>query len=379
MRSLSRAEFAALLAGVPFVGATAIRAAAAQGLSRSKREAIENILRQLVRTSAVPGVSYSIGDAHEMLAEGAFGLRSVTPALPMDPETHCALASVSKQFTAAAIFLLHERGAVSIQAPVATYVPEYKYGHQMTVAQLLTMRAGVAADDETCEKAIGGKIDDSTLIANLNHAPLDFAPGRYFAYTNCGYDLLSVIVARVSHMSYSSFIEANIFRPLGMSSSYVLGERADDNFAHGYAREANTWKKESFTAADAAFGSGNLVSTPADMQRWDRSLLNATLLRRATLNIMFTVPTASGSAHTHYASGWFVEPSGAIWHGGTLAGYGTANLLIPRTGHAVTILSNSQPTKNWKPEEVAREIYNASGLGPALPPFQRRVRTTKPS
>lgn len=255
---MTRAQFASLVASVPFLGAATLRT----------HGAIESILRRLVQTNAVPGVSYSIGNARGMIAEGGFGLRSVTPALPMEPETRCALASVSKQFTAAAIYLLRERGKVSLEAPVATYVPEYKDGHRMTVAQLLTMRAGVAADDETCEKAIGGTIDASTLIANLNRARLDFAPGRYFAYTNCGYDLLSVIIDRVSRMSYARFIEANIFGPLGMTSSYVLGERSDGNFAEGYARENGRWKSERFTKADAAFGSGNLVSTPADMQRW---------------------------------------------------------------------------------------------------------------
>jgi CubicO group peptidase (beta-lactamase class C family) len=114
------------------------------------------------------------------------------------------------------------------------------------------------------------------------------------------------------------------------------------------------------------------------MQLWNRSLLNATLLSRETLQKMFTVPTAAGPAHTHYASGWFVEPSSVIWHAGTLLGYGTNNMLVPTTGYAITLLSNTPQNDNWKPADVALEMYNAASLGPKLPPLLKRVRTTLP-
>jgi CubicO group peptidase (beta-lactamase class C family) len=93
---------------------------------------------------------------------------------------------------------------------------------------------------------------------------------------------------------------------------------------------------------------------------------------------MFTVPTVAGPAHTHYASGWFVEPSGVIWHAGTLIGYGTNNMLVPATGYAITLLSNTPQNDHWKPADVTIEMYNAASLGPKLPPLLKRVRTTVP-
>ena len=98
------------------------------------------------------------------------------------------------------------------------------------------------------------------------------------------------------------------------------------------------------------------------MQRWDRALLNATLLPRKTLEEMF--------------SGWFVEPNGAIWHGGALEGYGTANVLVPASGHAMVLLGNTHPGERWRPWDVAREIYNEAKLGPPLSPFMPIVHTT---
>jgi CubicO group peptidase (beta-lactamase class C family) len=381
METISRRRFVRMLAGVPFLSVAAPQLSAAPQrdlLGRSQIDAVELILRRLVDSGAVPGISYSIGNRTETLAEGAFGLRVIAPRTPMESVTRCPIASVSKQFASAGAYLLQEKGALSLDAPLSKYVPDYIHAKEMTLSQVLTMRSGIPAEDEACEAPVEGKIDDESLIANLNKHKLDFPPGRHFAYSNCAYNLAGVVLARVSKMSYAHFIDESFFKPLGMSSSYALGSREDPNFAQGYSQAAGGWKIEPATPADKAFASGNLVSAPGDMQLWNRSLLNATLLSRATLQKMFTVPTVAGSAHTHYASGWFVEPSGVIWHAGTLIGYGTNNMLVPATGYAITLLSNTAQNEHWKPADVALEMYNAASLGPKLPPLLKRVRTTAP-
>lgn len=370
-----------MLAAVPFlrVGLAPVSATTERSsLERSKVEAVELILRKLVDSGAVPGVSYSIGNRSETLAEGAFGLRVVEPRAPMETRTHCPLASVSKQFVSAGAYLLQQKGMLSLDEPLSKYLPDYVHAHEMTLSQVLTMRSGIPTEDEKCEAPVDGKIDEASLLANLNKQKLDFEPGHYFAYSNCAYNLAGVVLARVSKMSYDRFIEESFFQPLGMTSSYVLGSREEANFAQGYAREAKGWKTEPATRADKVFASGNLVSTPGNMQLWNRSLLNGTVLSRETLQKMFTVPTAAGPAHTHYASGWFVEPSGVIWHAGTLLGYGTNNMLVPATGYAITLLSNTPQNDHWKPADVALEMYNAASLGPKQPPLLKRVRTTAP-
>lgn len=381
MDNISRRRFVRMLAGMPFIGVAARTASAtteSTSLSHSQIEAVELILRRLVDSGAVPGISYSIGNRNETLAEGAFGLRVLSPRTPMESVTRCPIASVSKQFVSAGAYLLQEKGALSLDAPLSKYVPDYIHADKMTLLQVLTMRSGIPADDEKCEAPVEGRIDEESLIANLNKQKLDFPPADHFAYSNCAYNLAGIVLARVSKMSYASFIEENFFKPLGMRASYQLGSRDESNFAHGYAKEAHGWKSEPVTPADKAFASGNLVSTPGDMQLWNRSLLNASLLSRETLQKMFTVPTVGGSAHTHYASGWFVEPSGVIWHAGTLIGYGTNNMLVPATGYAISLLSNTPQNDHWKPADVTIEMYNAASLGPKLPPLVKRVRTTAP-
>jgi CubicO group peptidase (beta-lactamase class C family) len=163
-----------------------------------------------------------------------------------------------------------------------------------------------------------------------------------------------------------------------MASTYQLGTRTDPDFAQGYAPDDKGWKPAPVNEADKTFASGNIASNASDMQRWNRALLNATLLPRKSLEEMFMVAPLSSGAKAIYASGWFVEPGGPVWHGGALDGYGTANMLVPATGHAITLLGNMGPGKRWKPWEVAREIYNTAKLGPALPAFMPIVATTVP-
>jgi len=118
----------------------------------------------------------------------------------------------------------------------------------------------------------------------------EFPPGAHFTYSNRAYDLAGAVVAKVSGMAFQHFVEERIFKPLGMSSSYQLGTRTDRDFAQGYAPDGKGWKPAPLAEADKTFASGNLASNPSDMQRWDRALLNATLLPRKSLEEMFTVP-----------------------------------------------------------------------------------------
>jgi len=121
MHNISRRHFVRTIAGVPFLMAAAAKAFAPPqniAFSRSQKEAIEAILHRLVDSGAVPGISYSIGNARETLAEGTLGLQVVGPRMPMEKDTRCALASVSKQFVSAACYLLQQKGALSLDEPL---------------------------------------------------------------------------------------------------------------------------------------------------------------------------------------------------------------------------------------------------------------------
>lgn len=379
-RAAIRGSLAGLAGGAALATpqAGALAQSSSPAFSAEQKAVAQRIVQREIDNGIVPGIAWSVGNAKEMLAEGAAGLRVVSPAAPVNPATRFAIASVSKQFTAACVYLLRDQGKLSLDAPLSDYLPEYRYASKVTLRQVLQMRSGISFDTDACEAPIAGRLDDKVVVENLDRMQPDSAPGEHFTYSNCAYDVAGVVVAKLSGMSFTRFIEEHVFKPLGMSSSYQLGTRSDSDFAEGYGKGDKGWAPEPATAADKVFASGNLASTVSDLQRWDRALLNAALLPRKTLDEVFAVPTLTSGAKTIYASGWFVEPSGVIWHGGQLPGYGAANVLVPATGHALVVLGNTVGAHAgpWKPWEVAREIYNATGLGPELPPFLPIVGTT---
>jgi CubicO group peptidase (beta-lactamase class C family) len=214
MDNISRRRFVRMLAGIPLIGiATRSTSVMAErtSLSHSQIGEVESILRRLVDSGAVRGVSYSIGNKSETLMEGAFGSRVIDPRIPMERVTRCPIASVSKQFVSAGAYLLQQKGALSVDAPLSKYVPEYVHADEMTLGQVLTMRSGIPADDEKCEAPVEGKFDAESLIANLNKQKLDFSPARYFAYSNCAFNLAGVVLSRVAKMSYAQFLDENFF------------------------------------------------------------------------------------------------------------------------------------------------------------------------
>src|SRR5690242_13676276 len=117
MDNISRRRFVRMLAGVPLIGVTGSATTQRSSLDQNQIDGVEHILPRLVDRRAVPGISYSIGNRNETLAEGAFGLRVVAPPTPMENVTRCPLASVSKQFVSAGAYLLQKKGALSLDAP----------------------------------------------------------------------------------------------------------------------------------------------------------------------------------------------------------------------------------------------------------------------
>jgi CubicO group peptidase (beta-lactamase class C family) len=351
---------------------------AGSALGAGQLSAIDRLLPDQIGQDRVPGLSCAIGTAGAVIHTAGFGRRSISPTAPMTASTRCALGSISKQFVSACCYLLQQEGKLSLDAPLSDVLPDYAQAHNMTLHQVLTMRSGIPIDNEAGERAIDGRMDEQTLVANLNRASLDFTPGEHYAYSNCGYDIAGAVISRVAGMPYAQFLTDRILRPLGMNQTAVLPANPDGDFAYGYARSGDAWIAAPPSAADRIFASGNLASTLADMQLWNQSLLRATLLSQTSLNAMLSVPHLTSGAQSNYASGWFIEPSGVFWHGGTLAGYGTANVLVPTTGHSIVIFGNTGTSERWAPTNLARQIYNAAELGPALPPFVARILPTLP-
>ena len=292
--------------------------------------------------------------AEGVVWKNAYGIANREKNLPFSTATPTYLASVSKQFTAAAILLLQQDGKLCMEDPVSLYLsglPEYM--EEVRIRHLLQHTSGIPDYYQLVSPAPGfTNRDVLAIVQNLDS--LDFTPGDRHDYSNTGYVLLSQIVESVSGISFRDFLKRNIFDKLGMYSSAVLDEAAElpSGKAISYPEEGK--------AADYNFrttGGGGIYSTADDLLRWHRALKNGTVISRDLLELEAWQPALLQNGDTSfYGLGWRIDPKepGVVWHDGTLEGYRTFFLHDDTRNLAVIVLNNSAYPDL---EELGRKLY----------------------
>ncbi|MDQ6930903.1 MAG: beta-lactamase family protein [Candidatus Eremiobacteraeota bacterium] len=283
-------------------------------------------------------------------------------AFAPDANTVFNMASVSKEFTAAAILLLQQDGKVSLNDTVSKYFPTFPRGNEITLLDAMQHRSGlVDYVDRFVTQApefapayqtfmASGQTDLSATVTQLATYPLNFAPGTQFEYSNSNYLLLSLIVAQVSGESLGAFLQQRIFGPLGMTQTHVgdYGPQPGGDIALGYRDEGSgpvrTWQWNLQWLA----GPGGLTSTVRDMEKWDRAVRAPGIFTQATLTQMFA-PSPIAAPYGAYAAGWVISTLNGhpyVWHDGAIGGFQTMNALFPDLGIDIVILTNDGTGKD---------------------------------
>ncbi|MEO9169918.1 MAG: serine hydrolase domain-containing protein [Candidatus Baltobacteraceae bacterium] len=274
-------------------------------------------------------------------------------AFAPDANTDFDLASVSKEFTAAAILLLAQDGKLSVTDPVSKYFPSLPDAGVLTLAELLHHSSGfvdynnfgVYPDFSTSYLAFmaSGQTNYQPIVDQLATFPLDFAPGTAYEYSNTNYLLLGAIVAKVSGEPLGAFLTQRIFGPLGMTHTqqgYPAPGTMD--LALGYGDHGSgpqrTWQWNLQWLA----GPGGLTSSVGDIELWDRAVRAPGIFSQATLAQMFA-PGRFPQSYGTYADGWFISTLSGhlyIWHDGALGGFQTMNATFPNDDTDIIILTN---------------------------------------
>src|SRR5690242_19223218 len=244
--------------------------------SKFDPKAIDAFLEAQVGANDYVGLSVAIvRDGKVVLAKG-YGKRSLKPEAPVETGTMFAAGSVTKQFTAACVFLLAEDGKLSVRDPVAKWYPELTKAKEITLYDLMTHASGYTDYypldfvDRRMEKAI----DPDQLLKEYAGTKLDFEPGRRWSYSNTGFVLLGRIVEKVSGKPFGEFLAERILKPLGMGHTVFDPKDGQPAIAQGYTgfalgppepskREAPGWIR----------AAGALYTTPSDLAKWDVALV----------------------------------------------------------------------------------------------------------
>jgi CubicO group peptidase (beta-lactamase class C family) len=236
--------------------------------------AADEIVRRFHERGGQPAISYGIAVGGELVHAAGFGGRTLGGPAP-DERTVFRIASMSKSFTASAIMLLRDEGALRLDDQAAAYVPDlggWAYGAAdaapVTIRHLLTMTAGFPTDDPWGDRQQGLPLEEfQALLAG--GVSFNWAPGTRFEYSNLGYAILGLVVAAASGLPYDEFVRTRLLAPLGMGrTGFTAEEFPAAELATGYRHGPDGWQELPFDPYGAFAPMGGVFSSVADLARW---------------------------------------------------------------------------------------------------------------
>jgi CubicO group peptidase (beta-lactamase class C family) len=298
----------------------------------------------------------------QVVLERGYGSAQIEHRIPVTPATVFHVASVTKQFTAFSVTMLAQQGKLSLDDNVRTHIRELPdFGKPVTIKQLIHHTSGLRDQWELLAMA-GWRLDDvitkdQILRMMTRQRELNFDPGSEHLYSNSGYTLLAEIVERVGGMPFPDWMQQNVFRPLGMTSTHmhVDHEHIVPGRAYSYWRgDDGVWHNSVLSYANA--GATSLFTTAGDLARWLRNFetaqvggptLIARMRERAILTSGDTISYAFGIAHGE-------QRGHTTWsHSGGDAGFRSYVVHFPELRLGVVVLSNNA---GFRPAQVARDI-----------------------
>ncbi len=278
-------------------------------------------------------------------------------------DTPLQIASTSKTLTSAAVLQLVQQGKLSLDAPVASFFPNFPYA-DVTVRMLLSQRSGLPEYLYFFEK---NNWDRSTFATNTDviNAFAAWQPGRafransHFDYCNTNFVLLASIVEKVSGTPFPLYMQQHIFEPLHMNHTYIRTIGDSTQSANSYEYNGREWARD---FSDGTYGDKNVYSTPRDLLKWDQALYHNAVLTQQMTDSAFTPYSNEKRSIHNYGFGWrmLIYPNGKkiIYHNGRWHGFNSAFARLVDEKVTVIMLGNKF---NKNVYTVAREFYKHIG------------------
>ena len=337
---------------------------------------MDEVVRSYVDAKQFMGSVLVARDGKVILSKG-YGSANLEWEVPNSPSAKFRLGSITKQFTAACILLLEERGKLKVEDPVKKYMPDAPAAwDKVTIFHLLTHTSGIPSftgfpDYHSTEAT---PTTPEQLVARFRDKPLEFQPGEKWNYSNSGYVLLGYLIEKITQQSYSQFVQENIFNPLGMKDSgYDSNTAVILHRASGYSPGDKGISNAGYIDMSIPLSAGGLYSTTEDLLRWEQGLMGGKLLSAASLQKM-TTPFKSDYAFglaVHTANGHKV-----IEHNGGIEGFNTALAYYPEDKLTVVVLAN---LNGGAPESIASNLAALARGEKVVLPSERKEIAVSPA
>jgi CubicO group peptidase (beta-lactamase class C family) len=337
---------------------------------------MQQVIQSEVANKTFMGTVLVVKDGKTLVNQG-YGSADLEWNIPNSPAVKFRLGSVTKQFTAASILLLEERGKLKVEDPIGKYLPDAPQAWQkITIYNVLTHTSGIPSftgfpDYRSTEWK---DTNPAELVARFRDKPLDFEPGSKFNYSNSGYVLLGYLIEKVSGQTYGDFLQQNLFTPLGMadtgidSNAAILPQRAQ-----GYSPSALGIVHTGYISMTIPFSAGALYSTTGDLLKWEQGLFGGKILTPASLTRMTTPFKES------YAFGLVVSTQDGhkrITHGGGIEGFNTSLNFYPDDKLVVIVLGN---LNGGAPDQIANALGKVALGQPVILTSERKEVPVAPA
>jgi CubicO group peptidase (beta-lactamase class C family) len=324
-----------------------------------------------------PGAAVLVRQNGHTIFQRGYGIRDLRTLSRIDAQTDFRLASFTKQFSAMAIMLLVHDGKLRFDQRLTDIFPDFPaYGQAITVRHLLTHTSGLPDYEDLMQPGpwtAAHQIQDDEVLGLLKRQTAGkFAPGANWAYSNSGYVVLGLIVAKVSGQPFGRFLADRIFRSLHMTHTlvYVNGTNTVPNRAYGHTKEGDHFIETDQSSTSATLGDGGIYSNLEDLAQWDRALESHALLSDAEMRPALSPVTLNNGSQPRwpmtpdddnlhpgqpvaYGFGWFLDPIEGrprMWHTGSTMGFRTVIERFTRDKLTIVVLCNRT---DLDPEKLA--------------------------
>ena len=312
---------------------------------------IDSLLKTIYKDS-LPGISIGILYQGQSIFNKGYGVNNMQTKHKLDASSNFNICSLTKQFTAVAIFQLKEKKLLSFNDKISRFFPDMnkKVADVITVQELLTHTSGLIDHyDHTNTINMHHAHDSDVYNAIKNLDSTYFIPGTKFRYSNTAYCLLALMIEKLSGLSYNDYMVQNIFKPAGMNNTIVWNENAAiSNQVTGYSYDSSTSSFIKSGADEHMFfsteGDGGIYTSAYDYEQWFMALQNGKLCSKDLINKARSIQHLIDTAHTTgYGYGWFVDehqPVKKVYHSGDNGGFKTYSFTIPSENFMIVIFSN---------------------------------------
>ena len=309
-------------------------------------DAVDDYLGRVARQQDFPGLAVGVIRNGKLLKARGYGVASLEHNVSVTPATVFDLASLTKPFVSEAVLLLFQEGKLALDDSLSKHVPEVPAAWSaVTVRHLLTHTSGIPDYLNELGRNFPHPTSAGEFLKAIAGEALAFKPGERWSYSNSGYVLLGMVVAKVAGEPYDEFLARRVFRPLGMDDTRLDSVDAVVlNRATGYVSSHEGLRNGTFLKhLMMNHGDRGLISSVLDLVKWDGSMDGNQFLTEETRRLMWTPVRLNGGGTFGYGLGWFIgETDGRplVRHPGGSPGTATVFTRFPADGLTVILLAN---------------------------------------